>query len=369
MRPEVPSTALRPASDLAPLGHRFVLATSEIVQEQRRAALLLTLVALLTAMPVSAAVRRSAENRAALDRERAEASIALVRSTVRVALPSAVEATAAHAEAWRGAEDLVADIAAAATRVADTTVAFRSLAIPVEDGDTWQGIADRWGLDGTRLALLNPGTDINVLEPGSELVVYRYSPRHPSESRGTPARGRLVNPMPMPPGEHWIVREQEHAWGTTTAISALVRGLTATGDALPGGGTPMVADISGPRGGRLHPHRSHTSGRDADLTYYRTDPERTARFERTTTATLDHERQWHLFRYWIERGLVTHIFIDPRLERSLRAFAEERGESPELVARAFGSTDDDGVLQFSPGHYDHFHVRFRCASGDEGCRS
>jgi hypothetical protein len=264
--------------------------------------------------------------------------------------------------------ELVSGITRSAEQVASSTVAFRDLWVTVAEGQLWQEFSDVYGLSGTQLQSMNPGVDLNVLDPGTQLLVYRYHPALPSMSRGAADRGRLVNGMPMPSGDHWIVRHASRAWGTNETVSELVRGLTTTADALPGGGRPMVADISRRRGGRFRPHRSHTSGRDVDVTYYRNDVVSTPIFSRTTRYTLDHARQWYLFKYWIERDLVTYIFIDNRLQRTLYDFAVQQGESAEMLEEAFGEPRGRGILRYSPGHDDHFHIRFVCADSDPICR-
>lgn len=316
--------------------------------------------------------------------QRAEASVAADAQATQAALTIRLAASsidAAHEGAGAAVQEvleseLVAELAptiASSTRrraetVAEATVAYRDLWVVVDEGQDWQEFADVYGLSGTQLAEMNPEVDLNRLDPGTQLLVYRYQPRLPSMSRGAAARGRLVNAMPMPEGEHWLVRNATRAWGTDETVSHLIRGLTATAEALPGGGTPLIADISRRRGGRFRPHRSHTSGRDVDVTYYRTDVVSTSLFTRTTRNTLDHARQWYLFRYWIERDLVTYIFIDNRLQRSLYNFAESQGESREMLALAFGEPRGRGILRYSPGHDDHFHVRFVCTDGDPTCR-
>lgn len=307
-----------------------------------------------------------------------EAEQARIEAATARALAAVTESASASASvADRAAVDrhvldqvpqLTLDMASTAVEVAETTVAYRSLRVIAEPGQSWQQIADAYGLSGTQLAAMNPEIDLNALDPYTRLLVYRYQPRFPSMSRGSATHGRLVNGMPMPAGDHWLVRHTSRAWGTDETISHLIRGFTATAEALPGGGTPLVADISRRRGGRFRPHRSHTSGRDVDVTYYRNDVVSTSHFTPTRRSTMDHARQWHLFKYWIERDLVTYIFIDNRLQRSLYNYAVSQGESPELLAEAFGEPRGRGILRYSPGHDDHFHVRFVCTPEDPTCR-
>ena len=331
-------------------------------------------VALLAGVPVSAAaIRDFADDRAAEQAraERIEAAAPLVLASsnlVAAAVPAAAREAQVALESARTARPLVAHVLSVAREVADESIARRQLEITIRRGQTWQWVSDTYGISGTQLAELNPTVDMNRLDPGQRLVVYRYHSELPSSSRGSANRGRLVNGMPMPRGEHWVIRNPARSWGTAETISELIRGFTATAEALPGGGTPLVADISRRHGGRFRPHRSHVSGRDADVTYYRRSAPATPFFDRTTRSTLDHARQWYLFRYWIERDQVTYIFIDNRLQRSLYDFARAQGEDPELMEIAFGQPRGSGVLRYSPGHDDHFHVRFRCADHDAACR-
>lgn len=257
-----------------------------------------------------------------------------------------------------------------AIEVAETTIAYREFWVTVAEGESWEPIAAAFGHSGSSLASLNPGVDLNVLVAGQRLLVHRYDDTLGSNSAGAPNYGRLVNGMPMPDGPHWVVRDRHLAFGTAETVSHMIRGLTHVGEAMPGGATPMIGDLSRRRGGRLKRHRSHRTGRDADVAYYFHDHSRSLNFTYASPRTMDLERQWALFRYWLERDLVIYIFIDPRLQRALYDHAMRIGEDPAFIERAFGrrNVGSDGILRYSPGHRDHLHVRFRCAERDRRCR-
>ena len=317
------------------------------------------------ARSIAAAEAQAAEERA----EAARASVAASRRAVAAAAADALELGVALGHASRSAEQLASGARSRAVGVSEVTVAYRDFWVTVEEGDTWQTIAAAFGHSGSTLAALNPSIDLNVLHPGQRVLAYRYHDALPSVSRGRPNYGRLVRGMPMPDGPHWTVRDRHLAFGTGEAVSHLVRGLSHVGETLPGGARPMIGDLSRRRGGRLKRHVSHRTGRDADVAYYFHDHERSNSFWPAWPSTMDQERQWALFRYWIERDLVTYIFIEPRLQRALYDHATAAGEDPALIERAFGQRrrGRDGILRYSPGHRDHFHVRFRCAEHDWRC--
>lgn len=334
-------------------------------------------VAIVLGLPVSAAAilettaARTAREEALAERMARIAANAAVTDIVFAAADgarSAADQAAADQDVARTqAQEAAAHVLHAAELVSQHVPAVTEHFVTLAPDDSWQGIADRYGLNASELAAMNPELDLNALPSGTQLRVYQYLAERPSLSRGAPSRGRLLNGAPMPEGEFWIVRRPDLAWGTNETVSHLVRGFSHVGAAVPAAGTPMVADISRRRGGRLRPHRSHTTGRDVDVTYYQSNG-RSAIWERTTRSTLDHAAQWELFRYWIEQDIVTYIFIDHRLSRSLYDYAVSRGEDAALLEKAFGERRGRGILRYSPGHDDHFHVRFRCAEHDTVCR-
>ena len=311
--------------------------------------------------------------------ERAVATIVAHNLAHAVVADAAVSATARASDAVQAIETerltqaaitLANGAPEQALEVVERTIAVRDFWVTVEDGDTWESIASAFGHSGSTLAALNPEIDLNALALGQRLLVLRYDDRVGSTSIGTPNRGRLLGGIPMPEGEHWVVRNTHLAFGTAEAVSHMIRGLSHVGETLPGGATPMIGDLSRRHGRRLKRHRSHQSGRDADVAYYFHDHARSLAFTPASPSTMDLERQWALFSYWIERDLVTYIFIDPRLQRALRRYAEAQGVAQAEIDRVFGGDGGrrSGILRYSPGHRDHFHVRFRCAERDERCR-
>ncbi|MFT5993465.1 MAG: hypothetical protein ACI82G_002469, partial [Bradymonadia bacterium] len=221
-------------------------------------------IALLAVLPLAIAAVPSTQDSSAaevlLERQQRDARTEAVATATELAEGAAEGALARvghHVRARTLGNTLASSAPRIARQVVENTMAAPRVWAEVEDGDTWQDIAARFGHSGTMLATLNPEIDLNVLTPGQRLLVHRWSPDLPSVSVGQPNRGRLLNGVPMPEGQHWRVRDSHLAYGTDYSVSHLMRGLAYVGEQLPGAAVPMIGDLSRQRGGRLKSHRSH----------------------------------------------------------------------------------------------------------------
>jgi penicillin-insensitive murein endopeptidase len=146
----------------------------------------------------------------------------------------------------------------------------------------------------------------------------------------------------------------------------------------------MIGDLSSRFGGEASGHRSHRTGRDADLLFYVTTPDgrplASPGFVRMgpdalapvphggNYLRLDVEREWALIKALISsrEANVQWLFVADSLEALLVEYARARGEDPELVWYA------ESVL-LQPGrslpHDDHLHLRIACTAEEAvaGC--
>lgn len=175
-------------------------------------------------------------------------------------------------------------------------------------------------------------------------------------------------------------------WGNPRLVAAIERAAAAVEEARPGGAPLVVADLSAERGGQIPRHRSHRTGRDADLLFYVVSPdgrpldnpgfydfgpdglaETSAR--RKTFVRLDVDRTWLLVRSLTmdPEAQVQWLFVARWLEALLVEHALALGEPDEVVARA-------QHLLHQPSdsfpHADHIHVRIACSDEEarRGCR-
>ncbi len=184
---------------------------------------------------------------------------------------------------------------------------------------------------------------------------------------GTAAHGGLLNPVRMPEDDRWIIVHPPHAWGTAETIQYLVTAIDAVNEQFPASPPLFVGDISQREGGYMYPHLSHQSGRDVDVGYfYKSKP---AWYRRATRGNLDAPRTWGLIRTLIAHTDVRYIFIDRRVQRVLREYAEKIGEDNGWLESIFHGTDTEPpIILHEPGHDTHFHVRFYNPVAEETAR-
>jgi murein endopeptidase len=233
-------------------------------------------------------------------------------------------------------------------------------------------IRTRYRLRTRHLRELNPDLDLNALEEGQRLLVWRRDPSKVSQSVGTPSRGWLKNGEPFPSGEKHEVLHAHRAFGTYYAVSELTRVLGAYAERFPWAEKLIVGDLSLRRGRKLSPHVSHKSGRDVDLTYpRRTAPPDYRRFHYIPRRDIDVERTLWLVRAFLQSGMVEYMFIDRPIQRLLYKEAQRQGAPEEWLRAVFQYPYRSGtraIVRASKGHDDHMHIRWRCQPTDRRCR-
>lgn len=240
-------------------------------------------------------------------------------------------------------------------------------------GDSLDRIAERWEVAPAHLLAWNGLSRAAALEAGRELDVWSPRARPPSESRGSVHAGTLESGVVVPPHAGYRVHDERRAWVTTFVAAAIVDGFEALRARVPGSPRVEIRDASFEHGGPMREHRSHTSGRDVDMSYFRHacagGAECAHRFTRSDD--LDAERQWALLEHWIRAGLVEYVFVDHALQRPLREAAEAAGATRAELERWFqyprSEDSRTGLIRHVPRHADHLHVRFSCAPYDDAC--
>jgi len=214
-------------------------------------------------------------------------------------------------------------------------------------------------------------------------------------SIGVPHDGIITDAAEMPrQGEGYVLLRSKGArWGNPRLVAAIQTAAREVWRARPGGAPLLVGDLSAQRGGGIRGHRSHRTGRDADLLLYALRPDgrpvRSPGFVKVgpdglavVTAAegdapvkaddaylrLDVEREWLLVKALVAspEANVQWIFVSRWIEALVIEYARARGEDPELLWQA------ESVL-LQPGdsspHADHLHVRIACTPEESiaGC--
>jgi murein endopeptidase len=173
-----------------------------------------------------------------------------------------------------------------------------------------------------------------------------------SVSIGFADRGRVINAVQMPQDPAWIVERPGYSYGTRETIDALALVFHSVRRQFPESAPARLSHLGAKEGGYLRPHRSHQSGRDADIGFfYRGDrfPPRSAPREKL----MDPARNWALLRGLITETDVQLILVDRGIQSVLRRHALSIGENPVWLSRVFGQ-----IVKHAGRHRDHFHVRF-----------
>ena len=167
----------------------------------------------------------------------------------------------------------------------------------------------------------------------------------------------------------------EHSFGHPALILMLQRSAREIGEAYPGS-VMVVGDVSAKMGGPLQGHRSHQSGRDADVGFYARDwrgrpftPERFVAYGADGKAKnypglhFDEARNWALVVSWLRdnRAGVTHVFVSRDLRERLLAHGRKSAERA-LVGRISNLLRQP---KNASAHDDHFHVRISCPARQE----
>ncbi|MBN2195631.1 MAG: penicillin-insensitive murein endopeptidase [Polyangiaceae bacterium] len=181
-----------------------------------------------------------------------------------------------------------------------------------------------------------------------------------SISVGHPNAGYLVNGVKMPPGDEWVLSIPDHAWGTDETIEALVHALRTVAARFPGGPRAILGSISAEHGGPLSPHKSHRTGRDADVHLFLTQRKPGSWYEAGTAANLDRPRCWAFLRTLLTETDVEMVLLDQSVQDLLEEYALLVGEDPAWIADVFDGTGDrfSDLIKHVPGHQGHFHIRF-----------
>ncbi len=197
-----------------------------------------------------------------------------------------------------------------------------------------------------------------------------------TQSVGSPNEGRLHGGKKLE-GSKSLKAARAHRWGVPSLVGMLERSAARVAKKFPGA-VLVVGDLSRKGGGDVDGHRSHESGRDADVGFYmRRGTKAWAPGQFITidadgkaagypSVTFDDARNWALVEAWLtDRGAsVQLILVAQHIKQRLLAQARRAGASPELQNRA-------ASLMVHPRrglpHDNHFHVRVACPRSSDDC--
>ena len=185
-----------------------------------------------------------------------------------------------------------------------------------------------------------------------------------SISVGFADQGRVINAVHLDDGDAWVCARRDLAWGTRETVDALVAAFRAVRAQFPDSAPARLSHIGLQDGGYLRPHRSHQSGRDADIGFFYRGDQRPGGRAKNIAKAFDAPRNWALIRALITESDVQVIWVDRGIQKLLRAQALASGEDGPWVDRIF--RDGKGsIVQHARRHHDHFHIRFYAPRSQE----
>lgn len=242
----------------------------------------------------------------------------------------------------------------------------------VKKGETFADIARKYEVETEDVIAWNRRVDPRRLRPGTSIIIYKLGALEVSTSAGTANSGRLAGGQQLADGPGYIVRSPSRSWGTASLINILQETIGKTKRKFPKAHEVVIGDLSHPNGGPMHPHKSHQSGRDVDATYYIKGGLDGARFKVATPANLDVAPTFALFEELIETGRVEYIFVEYNLQKALYDYGKKKGKSQKWLDEVFqyprGKGHAAGIIRWSRGHDDHWHLRITCRKDDAACR-
>lgn len=202
-----------------------------------------------------------------------------------------------------------------------------------------------------------------------------------SRSVGAPDRGRLENGVVLPDSDAYVRLSSDGTqWGTEELVGLLQRAAVRL-QRMEEGPRLLVGSLSLRGGGRMRPHDSHQSGRDADVSIFVTDldgasvePSRFVDLAPTTgcgrdeggTFCLDPRRTFLFIVALLEDEVaqVRFVLIAADLRQLVLAAGRRADVSEEMLRRVEEVTS---LRDGSASHRSHLHVRIECPEDDRGC--
>lgn len=190
-----------------------------------------------------------------------------------------------------------------------------------------------------------------------------------SRSVGRPNHGRLKNGVRLNPRPGIRLNDPDRSWGTRETVSLICHAVDETQKQYPDTCDLYIGDISKKKGGKLSPHISHQSGRDADVGLYGKENE-IIYFIQINKDNLDIEKTWFFIETLLETDRMQLILLDWKVQKIFYEYLEPvypKWRLEKYFQYPRPKNVRKGIIRHAPGHGNHLHIRFKCSQGDDGC--
>jgi hypothetical protein len=290
---------------------------------------------------------------------------------------------------WNGVDEQSGLTAGGTMRVTacKRPLAQQQIFFPVEGEQSWSALAKRFDVPASKLRAYNP--EVDQLAQGILLTVWidpkplarnsnaqipEFQVQPGAISVGAPRSGQLIDGIQFPADDELYKRRKPYIMYCSGHTAKHLReAIAAFRTTYEFEGELVVADMSQRGGGKFDPHKSHQSGRDVDIwlptlkgVYQQNH---LARDVRPSSSEADWFALYGFLKALHETGEVEKVYLDYILQDRVHQAAKLMGASEEELARMIayprGRHHHQSVLQHSPGHIHHIHVRFKCGPEDQ----
>jgi penicillin-insensitive murein DD-endopeptidase len=205
-----------------------------------------------------------------------------------------------------------------------------------------------------------------------------HKPRKESgKSLGAPNHGKLEDGVLLHGSKTLRLTKGSRAFGLSQLTYALEHASAAVVRKTKGS-SMLVGDLSARGGGFLSAHKSHQSGRDADIAFYaetsKGKPVSLNRFvafdgagraKDGTRVFFDDARNWAMMEDLLQSDVVKvrYLFITNELRARLLRYAASKGVSRDLYLRAAAAMNSP---EAADPHDGHVHLRISCPEAQRG---
>src|SRR5690606_25816806 len=216
--------------------------------------------------------------------------------------------------------------------------------------------------------------DPKPLKRKANVQIPEFEVRPDAISVGAPKDGKLLNGIQFPADDALYKRRKPYIMWCGSHMAKHLRGAIASFRyTYEFEGEVVVADMSQKHGGHFPPHQSHQAGRDVDIwlpslkgVYQKNHLNRD---RRPNPDEADWFALYGFLKALHETGEVQQVFLAYELHDRVHQAAKLMGASEEeldqMIAYPRGAHWRGSLLQHSPGHTHHIHVRFKCGPNDQ----
>lgn len=195
-------------------------------------------------------------------------------------------------------------------------------------------------------------------------------PAKKSISVGSPTSGKLIHGEKLPKGPGYVIRSPEYSYGTNETITHVVNCIADVQREFPGTHDLVVGHLSKKNGGKFRPHKSHSSGRDIDMSFYFKGL-KPKKFIKVSAGNFDVSRTMHFILCLIDTKELEYIFVNYYIQKMMYNYMKKKKYENSFLAKLiqYPKPVDKRVayIRHDKGHDDHMHVRFKCPENSKKC--